>query len=187
MTERQLSPKFVQIGEEWKGGKNIRIKDKLIRFFLLWPIIIPFLYWSFLMTSLTRQYIIKPITYQGLILICDILVFFLIGLPAFIRIIPKNRSTEIPFLAVSKNKIFVLIGIGSIIFYSFIIETLWIPNLPLQYHNLESEYGPVTFVIAIIGEVSICVQYTIRLFVMRTKITVDMNNHVIVIQCKYKG
>ncbi len=81
----------------YMGGENVTLGEFLLRFFFLWPIMIPFLIWGFLITSLTRQYIFPFVTVQGLLLIGDLFLFYFFGLPAFIRLIPKYRKTPIFF------------------------------------------------------------------------------------------
>ena len=153
----------------YKGGENVTLGAFLLRFFSLWPIMIPFLIWGFLLTSLTRQYIYPFVTVQGLIMIGDLLLFYFFVIPVFNRLILKYRKTPIFFISVSEIKYSLFGGILSVIFYWIIVVYIWIPNLPPKYRSLGPEYSNPIFLVSVMSTVFLCLFYGIQLSICKEK------------------
>ena len=161
---------------------NTYLAQKMSKFFFLSPISLIFLYWAFLITDRSRQYLIYPITMQGLLLILFGYLTLHFGIISLVKQFSNQDfavfNSSIPVF--HKQYVNIMCSVLLLLTYCLLIFMNWIPSLPVFEQKTPAlSFGVPIYLFAILSIPFIITWYSFVLLKVETRVLIDLDKQLV--------
>ncbi|RMG37310.1 MAG: hypothetical protein D6732_07015 [Methanobacteriota archaeon] len=163
---------------------NSKLSEKLSKAVTVWIFCIPFFYWAFSLTSQSGNFIIKPITVQGIILVFLALLIFNFGVGmAILHKNPHKKGYDLFCPVFSDQKVNFLIFIVLIATYWLYVSVVWKNVLrDLGKENFLTVIGVPIYLFAVTSIINVIFSFGLGSMRIEKSIIIDLSEKTISIR-----